>query len=61
MDIDFSLVLLVLVVLTGAVALFDRLVNAEPRRQAVARPSTGSARSSQRRRSTSGASASLFT
>ncbi len=37
MDIDFSLVLLVLVVLTGAVALFDRLVNAEPRRQAVAK------------------------
>lgn len=37
MDIDFSLVLLVLVVLTGAVALFDRLFNAEPRRQAVAK------------------------
>ncbi len=37
MDIDFSLVLLVLVVLTGAVALFDRMVNAEPRRQAVAK------------------------
>jgi signal peptidase I len=37
MDIDFSLVLLVLVVLTGAVALFDRLVNAEPRRQALAK------------------------
>ncbi len=35
MDIDFSLVLLVLVLLTGAVALFDRMVNAEPRRQAV--------------------------
>jgi signal peptidase I len=37
MDIDFSLVLLVLVILTGALALFDRLVNAEPRRQAVAK------------------------
>ncbi len=37
MDIDFSLVLLVLVLLTGAVALFDRMVNAEPRRQAVAK------------------------
>jgi len=37
MDIDFSLVLLVLVILTGAVALFDRLVNAGPRREAVAR------------------------
>jgi signal peptidase I len=35
MDIDFSLVLLVLVMLTGAVALFDRMINAEPRRQAV--------------------------
>jgi len=35
MDIDFSLVLLVLVLLAGAVALFDRMVNAEPRRQAV--------------------------
>jgi len=35
MDIDFSLVLLVLVALTGAIAMFDRMVNAEPRRQAV--------------------------
>ncbi len=37
MDIDFSLVLLVLVVLTGAIALFDRMFKTEPRRQAVAK------------------------
>jgi signal peptidase I len=35
MDIDFSLVLLVLVAITGVITLYDYLVNAEPRRIAV--------------------------